>query len=53
MRVSVRLIALVAAVSVGYFAADRLIPVQAQNRSGTASYAAVPNTVGSLEATGP
>src|SRR5688500_7519108 len=52
MRVSLRLIALVAAVVVGYVAADRLIPAQAQSRS-TASYAATPNTVGSLEATGP
>src|SRR5688500_15470129 len=52
MRVSLRLIALVAAVAVGYVAADRLIPAQAQSRS-TASYAATPNTVGSLEATGP
>ena len=43
MRVSLRLMALMAAVAVGYFAADRLIPVQAQGRGGAASFSAVAN----------
>ena len=41
-----------AAASVAYFAADRLIPLQAQRRGGP-SFAAINNDLGSLEATGP
>ena len=52
MRVSLRLMALVAAVAVGYSAADRLFPVQAQQARGP-SFAAIANDLGSLEATGP
>jgi len=52
MRHSLKLAVLVAAASVAYLAADRLIPLQAQTRGG-ASFAAINNDLGSLEATGP
>src|SRR5678816_597928 len=45
-------IAILAALFVGYFAANRTVPVQAQS-GGTARLAAVANDLGSLESTGP
>src|SRR5215471_15441244 len=45
-------IAILAALLVGYFAANRTVPVQAQS-SGTARLSAVANDLGSLESTGP
>ena len=44
-------IAMIAALLVGYFAANRTVPAQAQ--SGPVSHAAVANDLGSLESTGP
>ena len=45
-------IAIIAALLVGYVAANRTAPAQAQS-SGGAKFAAVANDLGSLESTGP